>query len=174
MSADLANGDFQWYVIHTNPKQEDRAESNLRAWNVETYNPKLREVRHSPYGEPGHIIKPLFPRYIFARFGLKELFHKVRFTRGVYNILGFGNGPTPVDEEIINIIKLRTDNLGFVKIGPDLEPGDEIIIEDGPLKSFTGIFEQEMKDSCRVMILLNTVSYQGRLIISREQIKKAS
>ena len=24
----------QWYVVHTNPKQEDRAYSNLRSWGV--------------------------------------------------------------------------------------------------------------------------------------------
>lgn len=30
----------QWYVVHTNPKQEDRAYSNLRCWGVETLHPK--------------------------------------------------------------------------------------------------------------------------------------
>ena len=34
-----------WYAIHTHPKQENRAESNLQAWNVETFIPRIRDCR---------------------------------------------------------------------------------------------------------------------------------
>jgi transcriptional antiterminator RfaH len=164
-----------WYVIHTNPKQEDRAFNNLKAWNVEAFSPKLCERRYNKFaGAPTYTVKPLFPRYIFARFAARHMLHKVSFTRGVNGVVNFGGGPTPVDDEIIEIIRLQTDADGFTRIGEELRLGDKVVIKDGPLKNFTGIFEREVKHTDRVMLLLNTISYQSHVIIERELIRKAS
>lgn len=163
----------RWYVVHTHPKQEDRADYNLRAWNIETFLPKFRERRHNPFtGEPLYVVKPLFTGYVFARFDLGSLYHKVRFTRGIHSLVSFGDSPNPVDEEIINIVRLRTGKDGFVRIGDELRPGDRVAIKEGPLKDFTGIFEREMKESERVMILLNTVGYQARALVERGVLKR--
>jgi transcriptional antiterminator RfaH len=163
-----------WYVIHTNPKQEDRAFNNLKAWNVETFSPKLCERRYHKFaGPPTYTVKPLFPRYIFARFVAHNMLHKVSFTRGVHGVVNFGDGPIPVDDEIIEIIRLQADADGFTRIGEELRLGDRVIIKDGPLKNFTGIFEREVKHTDRVMLLLNTISYQSHVIIERELIRKA-
>jgi len=37
-----------WYALHTHLHQEDRAEDNLRAWNIELFSPKTRAVLASP------------------------------------------------------------------------------------------------------------------------------
>jgi len=108
------------------PKQEDRAEDNLKAWSVETFNPKLRERRYNQYtGTPTYVKKSLFPRYLFARFNASDLLHKVHFTRGIHSVVSFGNGPTSVDDKIIDIIQLRVGEDGFVKIGDKLKYGDK-------------------------------------------------
>ena len=126
----------QWYVIHTKPKQEDRAISNLAAWQVESFTPKLAEVRLNFYtGNPQHIIRPLFPCYIFARFIASSLIAKVRFTRGVRNVVSFGDQPTPVENDLIDLIRLRTDRDGYVRIREILSPGDPVRVENGPLKN---------------------------------------
>src|SRR5262245_58434458 len=96
----------RWYVIHTHPKQEDRASSNLSVLGVPTFNPKIRERRYNQFvSAPNYVVKSLFPRYIFARFKIDDLYHKVRFTRGVYGVISFGGSPTPIDEEIILLIQ---------------------------------------------------------------------
>ena len=33
-----------WYAVYTKPKEEERAESNLRAWGVKTLMPKFKEL----------------------------------------------------------------------------------------------------------------------------------
>jgi hypothetical protein len=38
MSYEKLEGLSHWYVLRTNPRQEDRAASNLQAWGVETRN----------------------------------------------------------------------------------------------------------------------------------------
>jgi len=42
------------------------------------------------------------------------------------------------------------------------------------LNNLTGIFECEMNDSDRVMILLQTINYQGHIIVEKNSIRKAA
>lgn len=173
MSAEETASVTRWYVIHTNPRQEDRAEHNLRAWNVETFTPRIKERRFNMFnGAANFLAKPLFPRYFFARFDVTGMLSKVRFTRGVHSIVSLGGNPTPVDDSILETIQSRVGADGFVRMGEELKPGDEVLIEAGPLRNFTGIFERHMKESDRIMILLNTVSYQAHIVVPRGHLRK--
>jgi len=127
MSIEVVNHDPQWYVVHTHPKQEDRAYSNLRCWNVETLHPKMKSRRVNEFsGALTYITKPLFPGYIFARFDARTQFAKISFTRGVHHVVSFGGQPTPVEDDVIGIIRSRIDDNGFVRIGDQLKPGDKV------------------------------------------------
>jgi transcriptional antiterminator RfaH len=161
-----------WYAIHTHPKQENRAESNLQAWNVETFFPRVRDRRFNEFtGQTSYFIKPLFPRYLFARFALNTLLHKVRFTRGVHSVVCIGKDPAPVDARVIEIIAAQIDAAGFVKIGADLEPGAKVLIQAGPFKGLTGIFESETSYVERVRILLDCVNFQARVEVERVHVE---
>lgn len=50
----------------------------------------------------------------------------------------------------------------------ELKPGDEVEICEGSLKGISGVFQSGLKGSERVLILLNTLSYQASLSIERE------
>ena len=163
----------RWYVVHTHSKQEDRVDSNLNTLKIETFSPCIKKRQYNNYtGEGIYKVRPLFPGYIFARFDLTKLHHKVRLTRGVHSLVCYGTTPAQVDSRIIDSIRSQLGEDGYVKIGESLKPGDEVIIEDGPLKSFRGIFERETSDLERVMILLKTVTYQAHLVIARDVLKK--
>lgn len=163
----------RWYVVQTKPKEEDRADSNLRAWKIETFVPKFKERRSSQYSSSyPYVIKHLFPRYIFARFCATRFFD-VNYTRGVQKVVGFGDGPTPVEDEIVDLIRSRVNEEGVVRIGEPLKPGDEIVVKAGPLKGLAGIFERTTNDIDRVMILLSAVDYQARIQIERDLVQKA-
>lgn len=173
MTNQYLDGDHSWYAVCTNPKQEDRANDNLMAWNVETFAPKIKQRRLNPYtGDQTYLVKPLFPRYIFARFDITHMLHKVRFTRGVYTVVSFGHGPSPVDERIISLIRSRTDDEGFVKLTDEFKPGDQVRITVGPFKDLFGIFEKDMKDNARVMVLLNFINYQAHVNIRSDYLQK--
>lgn len=165
----------QWYAIYTKPKQEERADSNLRAWNVETFTPKIRERSLNPFtGKPNFITKPLFPRYIFARFRACELLHKVGFTRGVQSVVCFGGGPAPVADELIEHIRSRRDEDGFIRMDEKFQRGDKVVIDGGYFKGFAGIFDEGGNDEYRVAILLTTIDYQMRVLIDKGLLKKVS
>jgi transcription antitermination factor NusG len=166
--------DLHWYVVYTNPKQERRAESNLSAWGVETLYPKIKKARRNAFtGLPVYETAPLFPRYIFARFCAEKLMHKVCFTRGVNSIVCFDNVPAQIEDETIALITSNIDEAGFAKIGEPFKVGDRLLIQAGPLKGLVGVFERQMKDSERISLLLDAVSYQSRTIIRREMVVKA-
>jgi len=166
--------DRKWYVVHTNPKQEERANSNLVAWGIETLHAKLKMRRHNQFtGVPTFITQPLFPRYLFAKFNAREQLSKILFTRGVHDVVCFGDSPACVSEDIIDVIRARIDQNGFVKVNDDLKPGDRVVISGGPLKNLIGVFEREVKGSERIMILLTAIGYQGHLEVDRNLIKRA-
>ncbi|MDQ1592152.1 MAG: transcriptional antiterminator RfaH [Pyrinomonadaceae bacterium] len=174
MSGENTSSTSAWYAIYTKPLQEDRAGSNLRAWNLETFTPKIQERRYNQFtGKPTPVTKPFFPRYIFARFEAETMLHKVSFVRGVHSVVGFGAGPAPIDDELIEIIKSRMGEDGFVNFGEQLKRGDRVLINDGPVKDFVGIFEREVSASERVVVLLTCAKYQCRLSVGREQVTKA-
>lgn len=163
----------RWYVIHTHSQQEDRACSNLKVLGVPILSPRIRERRYNQFaGSATYVTKPLFPRYIFARFKIDDLYHKIRFTRGICSVVGFGEGPIPIDEEIIAFIQSNTKEDGFVRNHEEINSGDKVIVKEGPLKNFAGIFVREMKDSDRIRILLETVSYQAHIEVTRDLVKK--
>lgn len=162
-----------WYAIYTHPRQEERAERNLNAWGVETFNPKIKKPRfNSPSHATAFASKHLFPRYLFAHFSAHALIHKVLFTRGVISVVNFGNGPARVDDEVIEYLRAQVRADGLIDMSEELKRGDKVIIEDGPLKDIVGIFERELDCSSRVQVLLSAISYQANVVIERELVRK--
>ncbi|HEX8150722.1 MAG TPA: transcription termination/antitermination NusG family protein [Pyrinomonadaceae bacterium] len=173
MITEQHGGALCWYAIHTKPKQERRAELNLRAWNIEALAPKIRARRRGrSRGGSLYVEKPLFPRYLFARFDVKTYLHRVIFTRGVQNIVRFGDAPIPVDDQIIAIIQLRVGVDGFVQMREEFKCGDRVMIQEGPFQSLVGIFEGEVDEAERIRILLTAISYQAHITIEKDLVRK--
>lgn len=174
MTDENATEDSLWYAIHTHPRQESRAEQNLQRWNVETFNPLLKkQKKENPWSSsPVYEVRPLFSRYIFARFNVGKMLHKINFTRGIHSVVSFGGDPAPIEDGIIELIRAAQQDDGYIQLGAKLKAGDKVVIKNGPFKNFQGIFERRMNDSERVMILLDTISFQGHISIDRELVEK--
>jgi transcriptional antiterminator RfaH len=165
----------RWYALHTKPKEEDRADANLKSWSVETFAPKVKAGRPSAArARSGGRGKHLFPQYIFARFDLNQSLHKVRFTRGVDKVVSFDGAPVPMDDEIIELIRSQEGADGFIEIREQFKAGEQVMVKDGPLKNLVGCFTREVDDFSRIEILLTAISYQGRAIVERESIRKSA
>jgi transcriptional antiterminator RfaH len=173
-SGERAVAEPRWYAVRTRPREEFRAEANLLAWDVETFAPRLRERRVNQFtGLPTFFHKPLFSRYIFARFEAGRLLHKVYYTRGVQSIVSFGNEPIPVEDEAISLIQSRVGEDGFVRLCDELSPGDRVVIKDGSFKGIHGVFNRHLKDSERVMIMLDSINFQAHVTVDRQLVEKA-
>jgi transcriptional antiterminator RfaH len=164
--------DPRWYVIHTKPKQEERAGNNLNAWNIETLVPLFRSrPKKQNTAESKYRIGPLFPRYIFAWFNARSLLHKIRYTRGVHNVVSFGGEPTPIDDEIINSIRARVGDGGFVNISEEFKRGDKVMIDHDMFGSLEGVFKEGVGGTERVRILLSRINYQAHIEVDIDSIR---
>ncbi|HZI57533.1 MAG TPA: transcription termination/antitermination NusG family protein [Verrucomicrobiae bacterium] len=160
-SPSLAEGLEFWYALFTKPHQEDRAVKNLVAWGIQTLAPKLKSRENK------NALRPLFPGYIFARFNPGAMLDKIRFTRGIANVVSFGGKPAVVSDAIISAICRRIDSRSVVVEAPTLHPGDAVMIQTGPLHDLQGVFEEELPDQERIRILLTTVAYSAHVEISK-------
>ena len=162
-----------WYVIQTKPKKEAEATSYLSTKGVEMFSP-LMETFALRNGGMNKELKPLFPGYLFGKFDLEQNYPLVRWARGVKNVLGFGGYPTPISEEVIRIIKERTDSQGIVRVKHHFEPNDVVRLKTGPLKDLLGVFERWLSDGERVRILLRLIGYQPSVEIHCSMIEKVA
>jgi transcriptional antiterminator RfaH len=162
-----------WYVIQTKPKKEEEATSYLSTKGVEMFSP-LMETFTTRNAKVTNELKPLFPSYIFGKFDLEQNYPLVRWARGVKCVLGLGGYPTPLSEEVIEIIKKRTDEGGIVREVRRFEPNDVVRVTSGPLKDLLGSFERWVSDSERVRILLKLIGYQPSIELHYSMIEKVA
>ena len=155
----------RWYVLNTKPKKEFHVEKIFIEAGFRIYNPKYKHEER---------VKPFFTGYEFIYFDFPDQYQLVKYTRGVKKIVGTQESPTAIPEEVLDALKAReVDGLiELLKYGEEPVLGDEIEVVVGPLKGLKGIFERELSDADRVLILLNYVSYQGQLVIERKKLKK--
>ena len=154
-----------WYVLNTKQKKEFQVERLFTEGGIRVYFPKYMHEKR---------IKSFFPGYAFIYFDFPSQYQLVRYTRGVKKVVGNREGPIPIPEDIILDIKTRENNglIELYKYGEEPEVGDEIEVMEGPLKGLKGIFKEELSDKERVLILLNYVTYQGKLLVEKRKLKR--
>jgi transcriptional antiterminator RfaH len=162
-----------WYVIQTKPKREEEARSYLSTEGLEMFHPRI-ETFTSKNMRMSKEFKPLFPGYIFGKFDLEKNYPLVRWARGVKKILGFGGYPAPISEEIVRMIKERTDPRGILRVKNCYEPNQVVRIKTGPMKDLLGVFERWLPDHERVRILLRLIGYQPIVEIHCSMIEKVA
>lgn len=171
---DFSTNEPRWYVIYTKANEEDRAERNLASWGLKTFYPRVKKKQLNEFsGKSIYFPRPLFPRYIFARFDAEALLHKVSNTRGVHKVLNIDYAPVPVDDEIIALIQSKVADDGFIRLDETFARGDEVQIKDGSLRGINGVFDRALKDKNRVMILLTAINYQASVIVERDLVQRA-
>lgn len=157
-----------WYCIYTKPNMEERVSKRLLDQpDIEVFHPKLKRRKYVR-GRLEDDIEDLFPSYIFARFGSAKYYHMIKYTRGVRNLVGDTSGnPSIVDDEIRCQVQSRMND-GFVQVEQEaFRRGDRVEIREGPFRGFAGVFQKEVKARDRVMILLNTITYQASVEIEK-------
>jgi transcription antitermination factor NusG len=114
----------------------------------------------------------LFPCYIFARFDAETSQRLVRYANGVTNIVSFGGQPAVVEPGIIAAILEHAQDDVVTVAAPKLHAGDMVEIQEGPLRGLQGVFEREMSDAERVVVLLQTIATAARVQVPRDQVRK--
>ena len=151
------NKDKIWILVYTKPKQEDRANDNLKNQGFKTFLPLISSSNRNLKS-----LKPVFPRYIFVQLDLKsENWNLIKSTFGVSGIVMFGDEFTPIPYDIIKSLKSKLDAKGIYEekvLDIDYEKGDKLTIKEGKFAGIDAIFlSKKSKDRVRLLLnLLNT------------------
>jgi transcriptional antiterminator RfaH len=157
-----------WFAVQVHSGAERAAEFGLRSLSIETLLPLVRRSLHHATRAARHAVRALFPGYLFARFCVAESLRAVTYNRGVIRVVGAGGRPIPVEDAIIASIRTRIAEDGCVALDKRrLGVSDCVRIISGPLAGWSGVFERELSDLQRVVILIETLQ-QGRVVIPRD------
>lgn len=160
-----------WYCIHTKPRKEAAAEIYFREkLGLEAYYPRLKR-RKTVRRVKRWVVGPLFPRYLFCRFELAEHYRMVRYSHEVIGVVSFGESPVVVESAVVDQVKSWAgEAVDVVTIRPNPKPGDTVEIADGAFRGLRAVVERDMCDQQRVALLLTTLTYHARIVVSRDQI----
>ncbi|MCB1752625.1 MAG: transcription/translation regulatory transformer protein RfaH [Gammaproteobacteria bacterium] len=159
----------QWYTVYTKPNRESAAEENLQRQEIRTYLPLTSEKRRRR-GKWLDCTVPLFSRYLFVHMDVAvQSTAAIRSTVGVSNLVRFSGEPAAVPEGLIELLRARTDTeTGLIDIGKtQFQPGQKVIVVDGPFKDISGIF-QHSNGEHRAMILLDLLGRQNSVAIDND------
>jgi len=156
---------MHWYVIHTKPRQEQRALLNLEQQGYECYLPLLsiEKIRQSSLSL---VEEPLFPRYLFIRLDASQSgqsWAPIRSTLGVSRLVTFGSDPAKVDAELISTLRIQNSQL---RQTPQrmFNEHDRVQIQSGPFAGLDAIYQMPDGES-RAMVLIQFLSKPIRLSV---------
>lgn len=164
----------RWYVVQSQPNAEAKAVNHLSRQGYNTYLPRyLKRRRHARRVEI--VSASLFPRYLFVGIDLNvQRWRSIFSTVGVSRLVCHGELPTPIASSVIEGLKAREDESGFIQLDQRLKfrPGDKIRVMDGVFGDCLGLYEG-MKDSDRVAILLDLLGRKVRVTVNMDSLAAA-
>ena len=166
---------MHWYLIHTKPKQEFRAQENLNHQGYCTFLPTLK-VEKLKKNTVEVQEDPLFHRYLFIQLDqVQSNWFPIKSTRGVHQIVRFGMHADPVivPDELVE--ELRTWDPSRLAPKSLFEMGEPVQIKGGPFKSLEGNFQQLLKDpsgESRAMLLIEILGKTQKIKVPMGHIQK--
>ncbi|MDO8527697.1 MAG: transcription termination/antitermination NusG family protein [Deltaproteobacteria bacterium] len=173
-----AQNSKQWYVVQTKPQKEESVYQLFVRGGFNAFFPKIKTFIRARGRSASLLlserVKPLFPSYLFINMNLDDYngLRTIRYTRGVNKIIGDGEGPIAIGEELIDTIREKVGEKGFIEQGALLQPGDKVLVKRGVLSDLIGILEKPIDDKGRVEVLLKIVHHQMRAKIFVSDLEK--
>src|SRR5262249_10447412 len=118
----------RWFLAHTQPKSECKAELHLRAQGFRTYLPQFQKTSRAAR-QVTAVRAPLFPRYLFVILLLeRDRWLSVRSTVGVSRLFTTQDGrPVPVPAGIVESLIEQSDGT-VTRLDAGLVKGQQVRI----------------------------------------------
>jgi len=153
-----------WFLIYSKPRQERVALQELTNQGYTAYLP-LIDVEKILRGTRVPAREPLFARYLFIRLdpeGSKS-WSPIRSTKGVANLVCFGQRHARVDDALVNAIK---EGLQAAPIVCQHKTGEVVAIAAGPFRGLEAVFQTYDGDHRAVLLL----SLMGKDIYANQEL----
>jgi transcriptional antiterminator NusG len=180
MAKQYSDGERHWYAIHTYSGYENAVTRNLKQ-RIESLNmndsifnvvvPTEKKIRVNG-GKRVVEEEKIYPGYVLVEMIVNdESWFVVRNTPRVTGFVGSGTQPVPLTkEEYDGLMRQMTDEAP--KHTVDLEPGDIIIISDGPFKDMEGKVGEVDDSSGKVKVLVAMFGRETPVELDFLQVRK--
>ena len=159
-----------WYLIHTKPRQEHIALTNLERQGYTCYLPLLR-VEKIRRRKAEVVSEPMFARYLFVRLDTSDngpSWAPIRSTLGVSQLVRFGTRPAKVEDPLVDLLRNR-------ELAQPTEPlfsqGDKVVITEGPFAGLEAAYQMTDAEQ-RAMVLLHILSQPVPVKIDAASLRK--
>ena len=144
----------RWNVIQAMPNNELLAAHSAREMGWRVFYPCYREKRRPHRGKPQEVTLPYLPGYLFVADDRFLSLWELSKAKGVTSVLRVGGEYAFIDDmdPVMRTLLKMADDDGFVKVEVAKKPitlykkGDQVILDDGPFKSFPGVIHEISKN----------------------------
>jgi transcription antitermination factor NusG len=129
--------ELPWFAIRVRPRYEKQVAQSIESKSIHTFLP-LYAARHRWSDRTKEVHVPLFDGYVFCQLDPCDRM-PVLVTPGVFQFVGIGKIPVPVEPCEIAALQAMVQFGSVVRPWPFLKDGERVRIDDGPLRSTEGI-----------------------------------
>lgn len=140
---------IQWLAVRVKPNFENTVHRSLQTLDYEAFLPMAPRLRRWS-DRVKELQMPLFPGYLFCRSDSSRRIQILR-TPGVLGFLSIGSALSYVPDVEIESLRVLLNSGALARPFPHFQVGEQVKIEDGPLKGLQGILH-EVKKGYRIIV----------------------
>lgn len=165
--------DERWYCVHTAPRKELVASSNLELQGYRHFVPTvLKKVRHAR--KVREVKTAFFPRYIFTIIATEtQRWRPINGTIGVSSLITEKDRPKPVPVGVVEALIKVTNDLGTLDFRDEVEVGQQVRLLDGPFANLIGTLSR-MDHNGRVAVLLEIMGGERLVVTDKTALQRAA
>jgi len=175
----------RWYIVHAYSGYEKQVLRSLndriaRSTVADSFGEVLvptEEVVEMKDGKKRKSERKFFPGYVLVEMEMNDdTWHIVKECP---KVLGFIGGtkekPAPITQKEADVILARVRNTGEVPRPKTMfEPGEELLVVDGPFTDFKGVVEEVQYEKSRLTLTINVFNRPTQVELEFRQVEKAN
>jgi transcriptional antiterminator RfaH len=168
----IGKTDEGWFCFKALPKKEHIAAELLRRKEgLETLCPRFSYMKKTRRGNVRYV-ECLFPGYVFVRANLVEYYRRIRATQGIRDIVSFGDRVPLMPDSFIEQVRAQLGEAAVKDAPPpEIQPGQEVIITEGPFQNLKAMVTGEMDSTRRVALLLEFLGRQMEIRVAVDDLQ---
>lgn len=171
----------RWFVITVKNGEDRPVAEQLQRSGVEVWLPVVMVIPTRRGGMPKKAREPqerlALKGYVFAKVAsTTESWSGLATVKGVSGMLGRSDGrPLPIADAVVDLFRryFKDDPDAKATVTNSVRQGDEVLVTDGPFRSFPGTVETVDEARGRVVIMLGIFGHANPVNLDIAQIAKS-
>jgi transcription antitermination factor NusG len=147
-----------WYVLRSKARKEETLWRQASRRGLDVYFPRIKV---NPVNPRARRLRPYFPGYMFVRADLDQVGRStLDYMPYAIGLVDFGGEPATTPEAFILALKRRLQEIwqSGGELFDGLQPGDPVLIREGPFTGYEALFDIRLSGTDRVRVLLKMLS----------------